>query len=743
MNTPIAILCALLPVAAGGAEEITFENARVRIGIGSDAVWRSVTLDGEELLHAKRKLAIAVAKIEGTWRSASRAEADGNELAVAFGGADTKLVYRVSAGGDAIAFRLAAVKGTRPSRLILLRLPVRIGERIGPRMNCAWDGERAVCLRGLNLRTDGRARAYHGGALLECLTRDAPGPRLEGAACAVVVGSPAELRAALARLAAGTDLPRNVDPESGTPAKDLPRARGSYWFLSFGAGEADRVVALCRRAHIRQVMMMSGSWCKDVGHYTFRTSRHRDLAELKRTVARLHDAGVLVGMHCFASKVSKTDAYVTPVPDRRFWTDRTAELARDVPADATALPTRTDLREWPGSPVAKRKLWEGGVAKHREVIVGDEIVAYERIGPEGEWDTFLGCRRGAWKTRPAAHAAGSTMRHYGVDGCINGYIIDQETDLLDETTDRLAGIFNAAGFDMVYFDGGEDVDRRRFRYYVSKFQAVAMGKFRRRPLIHMGTIMTHGLWHSFTRSGTVDTYLNTLRGKIIAGADVGEWPTVREHIDRSVEYMIRTRNDMLPGELGWFGIWPKGKHTAGLQLGEIEYLMGKSLGWDAPISLETSFRQMDAHPLTDGLLEIVGAYERLRRAGRAPEKTRAELREAGKDFILLPPREGADPVLLPAAVLDGAGGEGSGLRCILAERSRPAVATVWHETGTRCELALPDGAPAPAAVHLDGSPATLDAIAARRVTLTWPSLARDPAAALLRRATCRPGAAVP
>ena len=54
--------------------------------------------------------------------------------------------------------------------------------------------------------------------------------------------------------------------------------------------------------------------------------------------------------------------------------------------------------------------------------------------------------------------AGSAARHYGVDGCVPGYIIDQETDLLDEATTRLAGIFNACGFDMVYFDGGEDVE---------------------------------------------------------------------------------------------------------------------------------------------------------------------------------------------------------------------------------------------------------------------------------------------
>ena len=99
-------------------------------------------------------------------------------------------------------------------------------------------------------------------------------------------------------------------------------------------------------------------------------------------------------MHTFASKISKTDAYVTPAPDRRFCVDLSAVLAGDVGPDDDAIRTES-VSQWPGSPVAKKKVWEGGVAKHQEVIVDDEIIQYERIGPEGEWNTFLWCLRGA------------------------------------------------------------------------------------------------------------------------------------------------------------------------------------------------------------------------------------------------------------------------------------------------------------------------------------------------------------
>ena len=73
---------------------------------------------------------------------------------------------------------------------------------------------------------------------------------------------------------------------------------------------------------------------------------------------------------------------------------------------------------------------------------------------------------------------------------------------------------------MVYFDGSEDVDRRRHNYYASKAHAVPMAKFTKRPLIHMGGGFTHELWHSFTRDATVDQYPGTYLAYLHAGGTI-------------------------------------------------------------------------------------------------------------------------------------------------------------------------------------------------------------------------------
>ena len=648
LRATLVLAAAFILATAACAADIAFENRRVRAVLGDNAVWRAIVAKDtrQDLCSKAAGVPFATARVVGKTHQANRASLDGDRLTVGFKGADTVLVYRVTTKPDWLEFRLEQVKGTRPTHLDLVQVGVTPQAHLGSRLNCSWDEKQAICLMTLNLQSDGKAHRGKGFAWLRMRTQDAPGPRLEGAAAALVAAPTNLLHPILRQISLAHNLPRNEDA-NGTPSRALPLARQSYWFLTFGEKDVDKVIACCKKMGFRQVMMGSGSWCRTVGHYTFHRNRYPDgIESLKRTVAKLHAAGIKVGMHCFASKVSKIDTYVTPVPDRRFWVVDSAKLAAGIAAAGDTIRLAGDLSQWPGSPVCKQKTWEGGVAKHREVVIDDEIVAYESIGPEGKWDTLLGCHRGAWGTKAAAHKAGTTARRYGVDGCINGYIIDQETNLIEETTDRLAHIFNTCGFDMVYFDGGEDVDRRRFTHYVSKFQALAMSKFTKRPLVHMGTIMTHNLWHSFTRSATVDHYLNTVRGRIIAGGTWDKLPTVKDHIDRSVRYMHSVGEDRMPGELGWFGIWAKrtltlpgnggGRRVAidGLQFDEIEYLMCKSLAYNAPISLQTSFSSMESHPLTPGILELIKAYEVIRLRGEVDEETKKRLRQPGKDHIL-------------------------------------------------------------------------------------------------------------
>jgi hypothetical protein len=718
---------------SGRGDVIVIENVRMRLELGADATCVALIdkRTGKNLAPSSGGGRVVDARIGRKHVAAQRLSFRDGLLTVGFAQHDTELVYQVKTHPDWILFRLERVRGTRPERLTLFRIPVSIAGTVGTYLNSARGEDVAVCLLAANLQSDGRAADRKGWTELRITTQDAPGPRLEGAAAALIVAPPEEIRAVVQKAAVAFGMPTNA--RDGVTAKELPGAKGSYWFLGFGENEVDKVIALCDRSGIRQVMLSFGAWSTGPGHYAInRRNYPGGIESLKASVTRLHEAGILVGAHTFASKVKKTDPYVTPVPDKRFWKDMQATLAETVTATQTTIRARESLAEWPGSPVCARTSWEGGVAKHREVVIGDEIVRYVTIGSPGTHDTFLGCERGAWKTRAASHDAGTAVRHFGVDGCINGYIIDQETSLLDEVTSRLADVFNTCGFDMVYFDGGEDVDKRRFNHYVTRHQAVTMSKFTKRPIVHMGTIMTHGLWHSFARAGTVDHYMNTMRGYMIArGGEANiervkevvdgtvqrtvaydlqgqrkQWHTVKEHVDRSVRRALTMQNSLMPSELGWFGIWPKNAYSDGLQLDEFEYLMVKSLAYDQPISLQTSFSRMEAHPLTPQILEMARTYEEMRLRGPAlDEVTRAKLRQLGKDFVLV--RSEGVREFIGVREVPEAACSGDRVRAFVGTLGSTAVATLWHiARGGTLEL---DVEPARAvAVSFAGDPIPLE-----------------------------------
>lgn len=719
-HIPRALLATALFAATLAAQDIALSTAGFRLTLSRDGVPRSLVQveGGRECLDPGRQAPMAAVVVTGKSAPVNAVAETAAGLELRFVGVDTVVTLSVQpepAAGRWLLFTVRSVEGTRPDRLTLLTLAPAITETVGTRLCAAYDRQTLVALLAGNLFTQCGARAG-AKASLTASAQDAPGPRLEGAAVALIV-CPTEGFKAVARDASRAfGLPTNETAE-GVPVKDSELVRGSYYFIGFGEKDVDRLIGYCRQAGIRQVLMASGAWCGSVGHYTINERTYPDgMASLKRAIDRLHGEGILVGMHCFASKIAKRDAYVTPVPDKRFWRQFSDVVAEDVTAAQTEIRVRGDLSQWPGSSKTASAYWEGGVDKHRDLVIGDEIIRYESIGPEGAWDTFLGCSRGAWGTAAAAHQAGDAAVHYGVDGCINGYIIDQETPLLAEAQGRLAAVFNGAGFDMVYFDGGEDVDRRRFDYYVSNFQASAMRAFARRPLLHMGTIMTHSLWHSFARSATVDTYLNTLSGAIIGGKPPETWPSVRDHIERSVRYMLSVRADMVPGELGWFGIWPRrtfhGQPVDGLQLDEIEYLMCRSLAYDVPISLETDFRSLESHPLTPGILALVRAYEELRLARQVSEAERLPLRTAGRDAALL--RAGGGPPRFVAVTPLAAVGGGRAVRGTVGALGDGALATLWHTCrwGT-VTLDLP--AAALRAVDLDGQPLPIDTAAGKSV----------------------------
>ena len=242
---------------------------------------------------------------------------------------------------------------------------------------------------------------------------------------------------------------------------------------------------------------------------------------------------------------------------------------------------------------------------------------------------------------------------------------------------QLAEVYNTCGFGMVYFDGGSKADNQSGSN-VTQFQDRAM-RLINRPVIHLGDTMTHPLWHSFSRLSASDTALRAPGGATRAGQPPEKWPNLKARTDASVAWLLSQRGDMMPCELGPVGVWQRqtrdGRVIEGPQLDEIEYLLCRSLAYDCPVSLQTSFSELNRHPLTPQILRLVKAYETARLARRFTEADTAPLREQGKDFTLLQ-RRGFPPVLVPVHPV--ACGNSRDTHAMVGAFERGSIATFWH-----------------------------------------------------------------
>ena len=271
------VLLALLgtAMAAGVAWcEVSIENPRVRLTWADDATWQSIVdkASGRDYCHADAKLPLGSVHHGGKEHRASAVSLAGGELTLRFADTDTVLLYEVDAAEDWIRFGLKSVSGTRPERVMLVRVPVAITENVGRRLNIAWNNETSVCLLAANRQPDCRATARKGYAELTATTQDAPGPKLEGAAVALIACPTPKIRPILREASHAFGLLTNEDAD-GTPAKDTDLARGSYWFMTVGADDLDRIIEYCEKTGFRQVMMGFGSWCTSAGHYPFNEHR--------------------------------------------------------------------------------------------------------------------------------------------------------------------------------------------------------------------------------------------------------------------------------------------------------------------------------------------------------------------------------------------------------------------------------------------------------------------------------------
>lgn len=590
-------------------DDIMLENAYLRYMVALDG--RNLhfidTVMGQDCVDVRKAPAFAYVKKAGQAYPASKATFDQGRIEISFGDAGVRAVVGVGTYDHYLTFEVLSVEGEGIEELTFLDVGLSLAGNL--------EEPFAACALALNLQTNvpeipgpnARLRAM-------CYPRFG----MEGAKVAVIGCPQAVLRDVMKEVVRGAEeLPQS---DIGGPfALDAEIGRGSYLF-DFGDITEETVddwVAFVKMLGMNQIDFHTG------GSLRFGDCRPNPKlfpngrASVKAVIDKLHAGGIAAGLHTYAFFMAKDTPYVTPVPDPRLGKDATFTLAEALTAEGDRVPVAEST--------GKMSTITGFFVRNSVTLqIDDELITYGGIAKEAPF-AFTECKRGAYGTKAAVHAAGAQVHH--LKECFGLFTPDGDSTLLSEIAENTASTYNECGFDMIYLDAldGEDIlgGAENAWHYGSKFAFEIARRLQKPALFEMSTFHHH-LWYIRARMGAWDHPSRSHK----------------RFIDVHTAANTAGRGMFLPMNLGWWAVktWEEGSSIAQVEPtfpDDFEYLMCKCLGNGMGFSLMgVNPGNIGRVPAYQRLAPIFRQYEGLRHAGYFPESIKERLREPGKEFML-------------------------------------------------------------------------------------------------------------
>jgi len=531
---------------------------------------------------------------------------------------DTRLVFRFDEAQATVFLRVRKhdryvtlevedVQGSGVDRLEIGNLPLTLTEHVGSIIDVAFNDEFAAGLIAANLQAEANGQGGAKGPVLWSACHARTG--LVGAKMALI-GCPAkELRQAIQDVVLAEKLPRS--PVGGAWALGRLETQGSYLFSSAGEADIDDWIALAKLSGMKQLLLCGVYRFGDYVPYPHLYPN--GVAGLKAVVDKIHAAGMLAGMHTHTFSIPKNCSFVLPKPDHRLADDAVLTLAADIDAAAQTIPT---IEPTKSLPVLSGYFVRSGV----DVRLDDEIIRYATVSADA--GAFSGCQRGAYGTVAAPHAQGAKVHH--LSQAFDMYVPDGDSTLMDDVAQKMADIYNACGFDLIYFDGLDGADAiggARYAWHYGPEFCWKVWERLKRPALTENSAWMHHTWHIHSRLGAWD---HPVRG-------------AKAFIDEHAAGIKYCTDNLLPSQLGWWGIRDYGGPNVEPTTPEtMDYLGAKCLGYDVALSIQNiDPGRARTQPWAARLMETIGRWERLRESGTVGEVAKARLRQPKSDFELV------------------------------------------------------------------------------------------------------------
>lgn len=638
----ISLIGVLLSSAVGGwaGEEIVLETRDLQLTISADGTCSSVLhLGTNEQLAWTAEAGPAFSVVYGG-RSlpASSVVMNGDDIEVSFQDTIATAGLRIIRTNDYLALRLDSISEPQPDEVHLLELRLRPFDRLATWINAAYGDQLGICLCGGSRQS--RAQmwkpSFTGGPLVLRISAHQD-PGLQGA-IAVLFGCPEPDLEFLDRMAI-------VESDFGLPPgaanRQNPVIRHSYLWADATPDDIHEHIRWAKKGGFRNILVTYRMFSRAAGHFEWNDNYPNGMTDLKAVMDAIRDAGLAAGLHIHYSKAEKTDPYVTPVPDPRLHVVRQFTFSSAVDADTTTI----FVHENPQGCT----LDDG----RRILRAGTELIDYDGYTTQPPY-RFTNCERGALNTLAQTHNAGDPVGLLNVDTWPIFIRFDQNTDIQDEVAARLEGIFAETGpYDMVYFDGAEDV-HDPFWYHCANAQWRVFRRFDPMPPVCEAAANTHFSWHMMTRSNAFD-YPRPSEIKEFCRTQI-----VPLCVERALNFSRM--------EFGWINYLAYSS-VEYIRPDALEFVVSRAAAWDCPISFRLRLGWLVTNPRSESCFELMKTWEDARLEGRLNDTQREQLKELAQEHHLFI-NESGDPELVEIEELHL---EDGGMFLALHLFSRPTV----------------------------------------------------------------------
>lgn len=591
-------LCLIFTSLNVNAEEFSFETDFFQYRITS----RGVSSGLQEKESGRDWLAngsspFARVALGGETFPATKLWRNKDTLRVKFGTSGITARYRIVPRKTHIVIELTALTGVEPDSIDLCSLQTKAFSKTGAIIAAQWDDQITICLMALSERVNSRVE---GGGILSSTVYPPLG--VIGEKVALIAAPTSRFLDVVQDIEKSYHLPSPAI--GGKWAKLSPDVDTNYLFTDLSEKTAHEIIAYARTGGFKYVLIPCGAWASSRGTYPINLENFpQGEKSLTRTIDQFHKAGLKVGMHMLTSLVGKNDPLVRPKPDPRLLKDATVILAEDIEEQTTSLAAKSRIDAF-----SKVKFNSAACfSKSVDIQVEDEILNCAEIGAHDP-HRFSKCRRGCYGTLKKSHGAGARISRL-VQGA-NSYLADLNTSLKEDIAERISGIINRCGFDMLYFDAGELNRANEPGWYYVGLQQTAIWKRLDRDVLLQGSGMSHWLWHVISR-GTCDDHAAV---------------AVEAYMDHHKLKTLQTYgNNFMPAELGWCALLSGDLDHAPTSLNHIDHYGARMIAFDVPISIQTSRRQLEINPQTRRLLQRLRQIDNLRCNGIISESQRKKL----------------------------------------------------------------------------------------------------------------------